>query len=355
MNVLVLGRCPKTAEHFSTFCNKVIIALDKSFSRERYLPELEQYIVEYCKTNISTARGIIPKAKEILHLIKKYDIDIVFSNTKWDMVAAKLASLFCSKKVFLFATNHNSYSWQKTGNVRLMSFLIRLTTDCYVALASFVYNQLKLLGHKESKLVLIPNTVGYETWKVKEDYSCGNQFRMVYVAYVCQGKRQDIIADVLNILKDNYDVVVDCYGDIDEYIDYVDLIKDKVAKMHLDGRLNLKGKIENDKLRDVLKNYDAYFSASRMEMSPVNILEAQAAGLPVIAARVGGIPDIISDNKTGLLFDVDNVVSMAQKVELLINNKELREKIGRAGRYYVSKVYTKVQAGERLKSMMLKK
>ena len=348
MNALVIGRCPKTAEQFSTFCDKVIVTLDNSFARERHLPELDQYMVEYCKSNISSIKGIIPKAKEILHLIKKYDIDIVFSNTKWDMVAAKVASIFCTKKIFLFATSHNSYSWLKPRNVKYMSTLIKLTTDCYVALASFVYNQLISLGHKEDKLILVPNTVGYETWEVKNDYSYSGPFRMVYVAYVYPGKRQDIIADVLNILKDKYDVVVDCYGDIDE-CEYVDVINKKITDMHLEGKLNLNGKIENAELRAILKDYDAYLSPSQMEMSPVNILEAQAAGLPVIAAKVGGIPDIISDGKTGLLFDVDNVQSMAQMVELLITNKELREHLGRSGRAYVSKEYTKVQAGERLK------
>lgn len=355
MNALVIGRCPKTAEQLRTFCNQVIIVLDESFARERSLPELNEYIVEYCKSNISSVKGIIPRAKEILCLIKKYNIDIVFSNTKWDMVAAKLASKFCSKKIFLFATSHNSYSWQKYYNTLLMSFLIKLTTDCYVALASFVYNKLKLMGHKENKLVLVPNTVGYETWMVKKDYSYNNQFRMVYVAYVCPGKCQDIIADVLNILNDKYDVVVDCYGDLDEHIEYVEVINKKITNMHLKGKLNLKGKIENADLRVILKNYDAYFSASKMEMSPVNILEAQAAGLPVIAARAGGIPDIIKDGETGLLFEVENVQSMVQKIEMLIDNKDLREYLGCSGRYYVSNVYTKVQAGERLKSAIYTK
>lgn len=355
MNTLVIGRCPKTAEQFGTFCDKVIIALDNSFACERFLPELNQYTIEYCKSNISSVKGIIPKAKEILYLIKKYNIDIVFSNTKWDMVAAKVASLFCAKKIFLFATSHNSYSWQDSRNVKCMSILIKLTTDCYVALASFVYNQLLLLGHKKDKLILVPNTVGYETWKVKDDYSFDNQFRMVYIAYVYPGKRQDLIADVLNMLKDKYDIVVDCFGDLEECIEYVDLINRKITDMHLDGKLNLKGRIENTRLRTILKDYDAYFSASQMEMSPVNILEAQAVGLPVIAANVGGIPDIIDEGKTGLLFEVNNVQSMAQKVEQLINDKGLRERLGRSGRAYVSNEYTKVQAGERLKAAIFEK
>lgn len=352
INALVIGRCPKTVEHFSTFCDKVIIALDQSFGRERHLPELEKFPIEFCKSNVSTPKGIIPRAIEIKRLINKHDINIVFSNTKWDMVAAKLASLFCSKNVTLLATNHNSYSWQDYKNVKKMSTLIKYTTDCYVALASFVYDQLKTLGIKN--VILIPNTVGYETWEVKEDYAVRGPFRMVYVAFVYPGKRQDMIVDVLNLLKNKHDIEVDCYGDLDECIEYVAVINKKIADSHLEGKLNLKGKVENSALRPLLKDYDAYLSTSHMEMSPINLMEAQAAGLPVVAARVGGIPDVIQDGKTGLLFDVDNPYSAADKIEKLIEDINLRERIGRAGRKYVSEEYTKVQAGERLKVIALK-
>lgn len=354
MNALVIGRCPKTAEQLNTFCENVIIVLDQSFPRERKLPELDNFIIEYTKNNVRSSRGVLLKAKEIHQLIKKYDIDIVFSNSKWNMVAAKLASVLMTRSVFLFATNHDSYSWQNKQKVRLMSFLIRFTTDCYVALASFVYNRLKMLGHSEKKLVLVPNTISCDSWMVKKKYDCGQVFKIVYVAYVYPGKRQDMIADILNYLKDKYDIIVDCYGDLDEYIDFVGKIKQKVTDMHLEGKLNLKGKIENIELRSILKDYDAYLSTSRMEMSPVNLLEAQAVGLPVIAAKVGGIPDIIDDGRTGLLFEVDNAKSAADKIEMLINNKQLRENLGRSGRNYVLKEYTNIQAGERLKSAFYK-
>lgn len=352
MNTLVIGRCPKTAEQFSTFCDKVIITLDHSFKNERHLPELEQYPIEYYKSNISTPYGIFPRVKEILQLIRKYDIDIVFSNTKWDMVAAKIASLLCSKKVVLLATNHNSYAWQNPWAVKKMSTLIKFTTDCYVALASFVYDQIKKNG--VDNLILVPNTVGYETWQVKNDYSFKDPFRLVYVAYVCPKKRQSMLVDVLKQLNEKYDVIVDCYGDLDDYVEYVEEIKKKTKDYHLEGRLNFKGKIENIKLRSLLKEYDAYISVSNMEMSPINLMEAQAAGLPVVAACVGGIPDIICDGATGLLFKADDWCSAANQIERLINNQSLREAIGNAARKYVSENYTKVQAGERLKSSILK-
>ena len=85
-----------------------------------------------------------------------------------------------------------------------------------------------------------------------------------------------------------------------------------------------------------------------MEMSPVNILEAQAAGLPVLASNVGGISDLIRNDENGLLFECDNIKDAAEKIKMLINNKQLRENLGKAGRRHVSEVYTSKEASVKL-------
>ena len=93
-----------------------------------------------------------------------------------------------------------------------------------------------------------------------------------------------------------------------------------------------------------------------MEMSPVNILEAQAVGLPVLASNIGGIPDLVHDNKTGVLYNVDDVQDAVSKLIMLIENMELRSRLGMNGRKYVSEVYTKEVAGsliqEKIKSVI---
>lgn len=343
MNAIIIGNSTKMAGILSEFCEKVYISIDNSFRTRRYIKEIENYEVLNCEINISTIKGVIPKAWKIKKWIKQYDISIIFSQTKYDMLAAKLASIITRKKIILLGTSHNSYSWLDDKNVKKMSWLIRLSTHCYVALASFVYDKLIRHGIKEKNIILVPNIVEHEAWAKKTDYSIDKTFRMVYVAHVYPGKRQDFIVDVLKELKD-YDIVVDCYGDTD-VTEYVDYIKEKVALSGLEGKVNLKGRIENSELRDMLKRYDAYISPSQMEMSPVNILEAQAAGLPVIASNVGGVPDLVKDNCTGLLFECDNVSDAAAKINLLINNEQLRKRIGKAGLKFVSEEYTLKQAG----------
>ena len=52
----------------------------------------------------------------------------------------------------------------------------------------------------------------------------------------------------------------------------------------------------------------------------------------VVASNVGGIPFVVKDGKTGLLFECGNVEELAEKVITLLKDKELREKMGKAGR-----------------------
>jgi glycosyltransferase involved in cell wall biosynthesis len=70
----------------------------------------------------------------------------------------------------------------------------------------------------------------------------------------------------------------------------------------------------------------------RTEGLPVVCLEAMAAGKPVIASRVGGLPEIVIDGRNGLLFDPGDHLMLAEKMELLLSNQRLRGEIGENAR-----------------------
>lgn len=350
MNAIVIGQSIKMAEILHSFCNDVYIAIDNSFACRRNFNELNDFTIINSSVNISTPKGIIAKAIEIHKWIKRYNLDIIFSQTKYDMVASKLATLFSNKKIILLGTSHNSYAWLNETNVKRMAKLISFTTDYYIALASFVYNKLIAYGIPDKKIILLPNTVEYQNWSIKRDYSIkDNVIRIVYVAYLYEGKRQSFIVDVIRGLmsKSNYNIIVDCYGDLKD-CNYVNSIKGKINNYSLENNIKLRGPIENSELKSILCTYDIYFCPTKMEMSPVNILEAQAASLPVVATNVGGIPDLIQDGVNGLLFEVDNINDACEKLLLLINNQTLREKLGKAGRDFVSKINTAENSGKKL-------
>lgn len=96
--------------------------------------------------------------------------------------------------------------------------------------------------------------------------------------------------------------------------------------------------------------FDVSVLCSRSESSPNSVIEALAAGCPVIATPVGGIPEVIADRHTGLLVPVDEPQALAASVEELRRDAELRRRVSAAGlahvrtRYHQSVVIGQLEA-----------
>jgi glycosyltransferase involved in cell wall biosynthesis len=79
---------------------------------------------------------------------------------------------------------------------------------------------------------------------------------------------------------------------------------------------------------DEIAKCSIYVLASRTEAMGRVLLEAMAARKPIIASAVGGVPHYVSDNRTGLLFESENVEQLAEKLTLLMEDTEMRERLG---------------------------
>lgn len=86
---------------------------------------------------------------------------------------------------------------------------------------------------------------------------------------------------------------------------------------------------------EVLSQTDVVVLSSKMEASPVSILEALACQRPVVATRVGSVPELIDDGTTGYLVPPGNAGAMAERIIALAKNADLRQRMGTAGREMV--------------------
>jgi len=80
-------------------------------------------------------------------------------------------------------------------------------------------------------------------------------------------------------------------------------------------------------------------SVSESESFGVAIIEASACGLPVIVSDVGGLPEVVVANKTGLIVRREDVSGTAEAIIKLVRDRDLREQMGLNGRLHVQENY----------------
>ena len=117
------------------------------------------------------------------------------------------------------------------------------------------------------------------------------------------------------------------------------------AQSGLGERIKFLGWI--DDISSVLTRWDIFVMPSLEEGFPIAALDAMAAGLPLIATRVGGVPELIEDGTTGWLVPPRDVESLTSRLRILLSDPELRVKMGDSGYARVRDHFSTAQMTER--------
>ena len=108
----------------------------------------------------------------------------------------------------------------------------------------------------------------------------------------------------------------------------------------------------NPEALQVLANCSIYALCSRTDAAPRVVLEAMAAGKPVIGSRVGGVQYYIREGETGLLFESENVDELAEKLRLLLSSPELQARLGQNGYRIARAQYNEAEWGRKVKELI---
>ena len=115
------------------------------------------------------------------------------------------------------------------------------------------------------------------------------------------------------------------------------------------NNIRLSGFIKGKELREEIKKALFIIQPSECyENNPLSILEAFAYGKPVIGSRIGGIPELVKDNVTGLTFEPGNVEDLRSKIAGLLENPRKRMKMGKNARKMVEEKFNPALHHEKL-------
>jgi glycosyltransferase involved in cell wall biosynthesis len=101
------------------------------------------------------------------------------------------------------------------------------------------------------------------------------------------------------------------------------------------------GRVPNKLVKNYLIKIDVFVALSRLESESfgVAIVEASAMSIPVVCSKIGGIPEVVVDCKTGFLVEVDNVNIAANRILELVLDEKLRIEMGNNGRRFIENTY----------------
>lgn len=115
-------------------------------------------------------------------------------------------------------------------------------------------------------------------------------------------------------------------------------VKEKIAAAGLADCVWMPG--ARSDIAAIMRGFDLFVLPSLAEGTPVTVLEAMAAGLPVVATRVGGLPEVVEDNVTGLLVPPDDAHALATALHSFLACPEQARAAGAAGRLRVERHYS---------------
>ena len=161
-----------------------------------------------------------------------------------------------------------------------------------------------------SKIQVVPNGVEIRR---RRDFE-GE--KLLYVGRLTRKKGVEYLISAMKLVRDVDLLVV---GDGPD--------RDRLERMALGLRVEFVGQIAPDRIYQYLMQAKILILPSLYEGMPNVILEAMAVGVPVIATRVGGIPDLVKDGETGLLVEPGSVDELTQGIKKLIEDDDLRKKL----------------------------
>ncbi len=198
----------------------------------------------------------------------------------------------------------------------------------------------------DDKITVIPDVIDSEEFisninndtikEFKQKYNLNNNLKkIVYVGRIANEKGCSVLLDAFDKL-DRDDCELIFYGDGNERL----LIEKKIEKMGIKNKCVVTGYLPNIEISLAIKTADLIVMPSLHEEFGGLILEIASVGKAVIGSNIGGIPTLIDDGKSGLLFECGNSDELTNKINEIIDKPDLLEKYGEQLKENIAKKYS---------------
>lgn len=258
---------------------------------------------------------------KLVKIFKEYKPDVVHSH----LYAAKyahVAASICGIKAKIYTIHSMAAKEAGKFNRMFNKYLFKHCNVIPVSLSKEVQKSvIDEYGIDTKNTPVVLNGVPLDNCHRKYDYSSNK--KLLHIGRFSPVKNHEtLVKAVTSLVECGYDIELFLYGqgELEESI------KELVKKLHMDKNIFFCGL--TDDVYSVMQKCDIFVLPSIYEGIPMTLIEAMGTGIPIVASNVGGIPDMIENEKSGLLCE-PTVEGVAASLKRLISSEDDRKLYGK--------------------------
>lgn len=294
---------------------------------------------------------------KIVRFLREHKFDIMHTHLIDADIYGFLAAKFAGVKVIV-STKHNPDDFRKTQSpaILLDSFIANHTHKIIAVSCAVRDFLIKYQKIKPEKIEVIYNGIDIEKFTPKKEKQQAKialnlkpeNFIIGCIArFNAQKGHKYLIEAIPNIIANIHDVhfIFAGIGPLS------DTIRKQAEMLKILDKITFLG-LRTD-IAAILNAMDIFVLPSLWEGLGIVLLEAQAAGVPVVASKVDGIMEVVQDNKTGVLVLPEDSEQIAQAIISLIKHPDMAKSYGMTGRQYVTQNFSIEQMTKKIESLYL--
>lgn len=287
-----------------------LICSEKNSEKNWPIPKENIIYYSYSRNLMS----IIPAIRKIKNGIDKIKPDVIYCHSTWAGLFIRLPLFFFSKKYRIIYNAHgwsflrDTAKWKKNIYALIESILL-LKTDKIINVSHFEYNAAKQYGLSYEKQQVIYSGLSEKKEDIDETIKLSDKnINILFVGRFDPQKGVDYLLEVFNKCT-RKDIHLTLIGD--------NVIGGLQIKKYDTNQITFLGWVPHDRIASYYNACDAVIMPSRWEAFGLVALEAMKYGKPVIASNRGALPELIEENKNGIIFNFDDKESLLKIVNSL--------------------------------------
>jgi glycosyltransferase involved in cell wall biosynthesis len=327
----------------------ILTTLDKGLSKDGNVQGFWVHRIPYPKIG---RLGIIIFWFHLLFSVKKIKPDIIHAQSIDMGIPALLSKIFLHKPYVIWAQGSDVYtSWLfKTP----ISKLVMKNADRLIALTGDMNQEMQKICSRP--INTIPNGIELEKFESIFKQNARNTLKfplsdkiIIFVGTLRPVKGIKYLIRAMSLFPGHdSSIKLVLVGDGSERKE----LRKLADELNLKDNIIFTGRVPNEKIPLFLAASDIFALPSISEGFPLVVLEAMASGLPIVTTRVRGLPGIVKEGVNGFVVDPQNSDQLASKLQMLINDPDLRQQICKNNKENV-KLYSWKRITRELESIYL--